>query len=152
MAGDVRGQDLNSWWQNRADYRQDVLQTVGQWRAAASSLSKAANGVTAPLQPAAPGETLESLARQADATLKSLQGMRNEFAGLSRERQQAQNEFATEQSAIMAESDRRAKAEQHEAVQRAHSAAVMRSKLMLFARKAGALVIFGMVLYVIAEF
>jgi seryl-tRNA synthetase len=70
MPGDTRGTDLNSWWRNRAAFRQDVAQNVSRLRALQNRLSAAA-GNAQPVMPA-PSESVEELTEKTNKLLADL--------------------------------------------------------------------------------
>lgn len=151
MAGDVRGRDLDSWWANRAAFRQEAAQAADQWRAAAARFAGAAGGIKATAVDL-PDETLSSLNRQGERTLEALSGAQSRFAALDRERQEARSAFAAEESAIRSEGAERVRTERRSAHEKAHRTAVQLEKSKTVVRKFGALLVGLLALYVIVRF
>lgn len=119
MAGDVRGHDLNSWWQNRAAYRDDVSLAVDQWRVAAERFSHAGGGAQAAAPAALADETLPGLTQLGQSILLALQNAVGQLNGLEAERHQAQSDFTSEQTAIDSDCRQRVQAEREKAHGRA---------------------------------
>jgi Fe2+ transport system protein B len=152
MAGDVRGHDLESWWQNRGRYRADVSDDARQWRTEAARLSSGSGGAKAGALAAPPDETIQSAMRSGDSLLMALTAARNQLQGLEGERQQAQSDFASEQSAIESGSRQRIQAERAQAHKNAQESAVRAEKSKVIVRKISATLIFLVVLYVIVQY
>jgi hypothetical protein len=70
MPGDTRGTDLNSWWRNRAAYRQDVTQNVSRLLALQKRLAAAA-GNAQPVMPA-PIDSVDELTEKTNQLLADL--------------------------------------------------------------------------------
>jgi hypothetical protein len=151
MAGDVRGRDLDSWWGNRAAFRQEAAQAANQWRAAAARFAGAAGGVKATAVDS-PDETLSSLNQQGERTLEALVSAHGRFAALDRERQEARSAFAAEESAIRTEGAERVRAERQAAHQKAHHTTVQLEKSKTVVRKFGAVLVALLALYAILRF
>jgi hypothetical protein len=152
MAGDVRGHDLDSWWQNRAAYRLEASRAADQWRAVAARYSKAAGGAKPAALTVAPNETLENLGRLGESTLASLENVRYQLTALDGERQEAQSDFAAEQVAIQDAGRQRTLAERKAAQNKAYETKVQLEKSKTVLRKFGALAIFAIVLYAIIHY
>lgn len=152
MAGDIRGHDLDSWWQNRAAYRLEVSRAADQWRSAAARYSKAAGGAKPAASAVPPNETLENLGRLGESTLASLENARYQLTALDGERQEAQSDFASEQAAIRDASRQRTLAERQAAQKKAYETKVQLEKSKTVLRKFGALAIFVIVLYAIVHY
>jgi hypothetical protein len=152
MAGDVRGHDLDSWWRNRARYRVDVSEAASQWRTEAERLSRAAGGARGAPLAAQPNETIGSATQSGDSVLMALMTARTQLQVMEAERQQAQSDFASEQSAIESGSRQRVQAERAQAHKDAQESAVRAEKSKVIVRKTGAALIFLVVLYVIVQY
>jgi hypothetical protein len=149
MAGPVRGDDLNSWWLNRATFRQDASKNVAQWQAAAARFSKAAEGAR---PSSAANVPVDSLVRQGDAVVASLQAARARITALDQEREQAQSGYAATKNAVDAACHRRVQQEREQAGAQAYKSAVQAEKAKTTVRKLASAAIFLAVLYVIVRF
>lgn len=152
MAGDVRGADLNSWWQNRAAFRSAASQEAEQWRAAAAQFGKAAGGVKATPQSEQPNETLDSAMHQGEAVLASLQNAQRRLAALEDQRQAAQSNFTSIQRSVQSRSEQRVHAERAAAQQREYASKVQQAKSKATLRKIGAVLIFLFVMALIIRY
>jgi hypothetical protein len=150
--GDVRGHDLDSWWANRGRYRADVSAEAQQWRAEAERLSRVAGGVRVAALAAPPDEYIKSAIQSGDSVLMALTVATNQLQGLETERQQAQSDLVSEQSAIESGSRQRVLAERAQANRNAQDSAVRAEKSKVIVRKAAAVLIFLIVLYVIVQY
>jgi Fe2+ transport system protein B len=152
MAGDVRGHDLDSWWQNRAAYRDDVNVAVDQWRVSAEQFASAAGGAPAAASAVPPNETLQSLRQLGQSVLAALKNAVAQLNGLEAEHQRAHSDFAAEQTAIESECHQRVQAERERARGKAHDASMRYEKSKVVVRKFIATLIFLVVLYVLVRF
>ena len=152
MAGDLRGHDLDSWWQNRAAFRDDANLAIDQWRMAAANLSQASRGAKQAGDAAPWSETLASLNQAGQAILSGMQAATMQLTSLSGERGQVQTEFAAEQGAVDSDCRRRVQAANDRAMEQAHASAERAAKGKVMLRKLIAAVIFIAVLYVIVRY
>jgi Fe2+ transport system protein B len=149
MAGDVRGTDLDSWWQNRAAYRLDATQSAEQVRGAARGFGQAAGDTVAPRGTGRPKESIEHLLDSGQAAMLSLQKASQQLATLDGQRQQAQAECTAEQSSIQAATLQRVRAERQAAHERSQQTKVQLEKSKTALRKFAAIFLFLVVFYLI---
>src|SRR5581483_1152817 len=100
MAGDIRGSDLNSWWHNRAAYRQEIERAVDQWHQASARLTKGADGGKPSAVAHPPNETLDQFVARGEEALGRMRAVKGELASVDKDRERAQAEFSGRQNAI----------------------------------------------------
>jgi chromosome segregation ATPase len=152
MAGDVRGHDLDSWRRNRAAYRDEVIQAVKQWQAAANRYLSAAGKTPAAAQQAPAGENLESLTQAGEAAMASIQSLRNQNAALDLDREQAHSNYVWQQEAIQAACAKRVQGERQEAYRKAYQSKVQMEKGKGAFRKFASLAVLVVTLYLLIKF
>ena len=151
MAGDIRGDDVESWWKNRLAYRDTVTTAADQWRKASAEFSRASNGAAAA---AAGGSSpISSDAVELGQTLLATVNVVTQQLGkLDAERGEVRSNFSREETAIGAECRQRIQAEREKANQSARATAERIDKSKVLVRKVVATVIFVIILYVLVEY
>jgi hypothetical protein len=152
MAGDVRGHDLNSWWENRAAYRDELAREMNQWLAASQTFAQAASGAKPAATAEPPGETLAQLTLAGDALTLALRAAAQQLPSVEGVRATAKAEFDKEKAAVESDCRSRVQAERNNAMKRARDAADRMEKSKVALRKGLAILIFIFVAFVLLKY
>jgi hypothetical protein len=153
MGSELRGADLNLWWQNRAAKRKETSQLADKLRQTAARLSQAAGAAHAdPSAPPVLNETPESLTRLADEILANLQTVSAQQSGIDGARHRAAAELQAANGAVERAAQQRSLAEDQAAMVKAHQSQAQMQKSKQALCKLAAVAIFFIVMYVIAHY
>ncbi len=152
MSGSVRGSDLGAWWSNRAAWRKQAAEAVGQLRECQRQLSAAGGNTPAAATAPSSDASVEGIGGAARQILDAIARTQGELGGLSAARGAAQSELAQVKQRVESESARRTRDSANKDAERslrsAKAAGWVKQKLF---RLAGAGV-FVLMLYVLAVY
>ena len=152
MAAEVRGSDLNSWWENRAAYRNKTIAEAEGWRAAGARFRRASENAQPGGVAISPGDSLAMVTSRGDAAIQSMQSTAAQISALAEERAGVEAEFASEEENIRQASAGRVHRERQEKHQQAYENSVRAAKAAVFVRKCCGLAVFGLTAYLLLRY
>jgi len=152
MASDTRGTDLNSWWSNRAEFREHAAQGAAKLREARARLMAAIPNTRIAEEDLSDDDSVENILRDSNTALTALANAQAQFPKLNAALESEKGSFngLTNQVRAAAQQAARTRAEQEarNALQSKRNWLVKQQKT----RKFVAAVIFVLVLYVLIQY